>query len=99
MWTTARRATRSDFPTTVVAVGVLTALLGAQTANGPAERCVPSDGVIRQMLRERVDAQGKGVGIVVGVIEPEGARSFRTVSSMTATRARSTVTPSSRSAR
>jgi hypothetical protein len=60
--------------TTIVAVGVLTALLGAQTANGPAERCVPSDGVIRQMLRERVDAQGKGVGIVVGVIEPEGAR-------------------------
>lgn len=60
--------------TTVVVVGVLTALLGAQAANRPAERSVPPDGVIRRMLRERVDAQGKGVGIVVGVIEPQGAR-------------------------
>jgi CubicO group peptidase (beta-lactamase class C family) len=49
-------------------------LRGAQPAKGPADHDVPSDGDIRQILRERVQAQGKGVGIVVGVIESEGAR-------------------------
>jgi Beta-lactamase len=34
----------------------------------------PSDGDIRQILRQRVDAQGKGIGMLVGVIESSGAR-------------------------
>ena len=54
--------------------GVMTALLGAQARNSPAEPCAPSDGDIRRILTERVDAQGKGVGIVVGVIGPGGRR-------------------------
>jgi serine-type D-Ala-D-Ala carboxypeptidase/endopeptidase len=57
-----------------VVVGLATALPGAQPGNGAADRAVPSDGAVRQILRERVDAQGKGVGIVVGLIEPAGAR-------------------------
>lgn len=59
---------------TVVALGVLTALPGAQAPAGSSERVFPSDGDIRQILRQRVDAQGRGIGMVVGVIEPSGAR-------------------------
>ncbi len=55
---------------TAVVLGLMTALLGAQASNRPAELAVPSDGDIRQILLERVDAQGKGIGMVVGVIEP-----------------------------
>jgi CubicO group peptidase (beta-lactamase class C family) len=52
-------------------LGVLSALLGAQTTTSSA---VPSDGDIRRIIAERVDAQGKGVGIIVGVIGPGGRR-------------------------
>src|SRR5688572_4102022 len=52
----------------------MTTLLGAQPTNGSAVLVLPSDGDIRQILVERVDAQGKGVGIVVGVIGPRGRR-------------------------
>ena len=55
-------------------LGVMTALLGAQTTNSLAVLGLPSDGDIRRILAERVDAQGKGVGIIVGVIEPGGRR-------------------------
>ena len=55
-------------------LGVMTALLGAQTSNSPAEPGAPSDGDIRRILTERVNAQGKGVGIIVGVIGPGGRR-------------------------
>jgi CubicO group peptidase (beta-lactamase class C family) len=60
------------FSTTVV-LSVLTALPDAQTLTGTNQR-VPSDGDIREILRQRVDVQGKGIGMVVGVIEPAGAR-------------------------
>src|SRR5918993_226839 len=62
--------------TTVVlsVLSVLTALPGAQAPISSNERVFPSDGDIREILRQRVDAQGKGVGMVVGVIEPAGAR-------------------------
>jgi D-alanyl-D-alanine-carboxypeptidase/D-alanyl-D-alanine-endopeptidase len=55
-------------------LAVMTALLGAQTTNSVAVLGLPSDGDIRRILTERVDAQGKGVGIIVGVIEPGGRR-------------------------
>ena len=59
---------------TTVVVSVMTALLGAQAPNSSNERVLPSDGDIRQILRQRVDAQGKGIGMVVGVIDASGAR-------------------------
>jgi hypothetical protein len=52
----------------------MTALLGAQATNSSAVLVLPSDRDIRQILVERVDAQGKGVGIVVGVIGSGGRR-------------------------
>lgn len=58
----------------VVAVGLVTALLGAQAVNSSDVFVLPSDGDIRNILVERVDAQGKGVGIVVGVIGSRGRR-------------------------
>ena len=57
-----------------VLLSVTTALLGAQAPNSSNGRGLPSDDDIRQILRQRVDAQGKGVGIVVGVIDASGAR-------------------------
>ena len=59
---------------TTVVVSVMTALLGAQAPISSNERVLPSDGDIRQILRQRVDVQGKGIGMVVGVIELSGAR-------------------------
>ena len=57
-----------------VLLSVTTALLGAQAPNSSNGHVLPSDDDIRQILRQRVDAQGKGVGIVVGVIDASGAR-------------------------
>ena len=57
-----------------VLLSVTTALLRAQAPNSSNGRVLPSDDDIRQILRQRVDAQGKGVGIVVGVIDASGAR-------------------------
>jgi D-alanyl-D-alanine-carboxypeptidase/D-alanyl-D-alanine-endopeptidase len=58
----------------VIVVGLVTDLLGAQAINSSDALLLPSDGDIRKILVERVDAQGKGVGIVVGVIGPGGRR-------------------------
>ena len=83
-----------------ILLSVMTALLGAQATNSSNVRVLPSDDDIRQILRQRVDAQGKGIGIVVGVIGPvrrEGL--FRTARSVKETRARSMATPLSRLAR
>jgi D-alanyl-D-alanine-carboxypeptidase/D-alanyl-D-alanine-endopeptidase len=52
----------------------MTALLAAQATSTVAVLGLPSDGDIRRILAERVDAQGKGVGIIVGLIEPGGRR-------------------------
>ena len=35
---------------------------------------IPGDGEIRQILAERIDEQKRSVGIVVGVVEPDGRR-------------------------
>lgn len=53
------------------AIILLTASGGAQSLpNSP----VPPDSEIRKILVERIDAFHQGVGIVVGVIEPQGRR-------------------------
>jgi D-alanyl-D-alanine-carboxypeptidase/D-alanyl-D-alanine-endopeptidase len=57
-----------------VVAGSMTSLLGAQASRGAAAPVLPSDGDIREILVERVDAQGKGIGIVVGLIGPAGRR-------------------------
>ena len=44
------------------------------TAQSPANRPVPSDADILKILVERIDAQRQSVGLVVGVIEPNGRR-------------------------
>ena len=58
----------------MVVLSLTTVLLGAQAPGSSNGRVVASDEDIRQILRERVDAQGKGIGIVVGVIDASGAR-------------------------
>ena len=52
----------------------MTLLSGAVAAQSSPESPVPSDAEIRKILVERVDAFHQGVGIVVGVIEPQGRR-------------------------
>jgi hypothetical protein len=46
--------------------------LSATRFQQPNGHVLPSDDDIRQILRQRVDAQGTGVGIVVGVIDASG---------------------------
>jgi CubicO group peptidase (beta-lactamase class C family) len=50
---------------------MLAASAGAQS---PLNSPVPSDSEIRKILVERIDTFHRGVGIVVGVIEPQGRR-------------------------
>jgi CubicO group peptidase (beta-lactamase class C family) len=45
----------------------------AQTQTAPAS-AMPTEAEIRQILVDRIDAQHQGVGIVVGVVGPEGRR-------------------------
>ena len=54
--------------------GLMTTVAGAQATNSSAAIVLPSDADIRKLLAERVNAQGDGVGIVVGVVEPQGRR-------------------------
>lgn len=56
---------------------LLTGIAGAQSpVNSPVppNSPVPSDSEIRKILVERIDTFHQGVGIVVGVIEPQGRR-------------------------
>jgi len=55
----------------VLTITVLTSVATAQEATKSA---MPSDSDIRQMLVDRIDVQRQSVGIVVGVIGPEGRR-------------------------
>jgi CubicO group peptidase (beta-lactamase class C family) len=65
---------------TASAAGVLArwiTLAGPQATESPGAIVLPSDGDIRKMLAERVDTlagQDDGVGIVVGVVGPQGRR-------------------------
>jgi CubicO group peptidase (beta-lactamase class C family) len=49
-------------------------LAASACAQGPPNSPVPPDSEIRKILVERIDAFHQGVGIVVGVIEPQGRR-------------------------
>jgi CubicO group peptidase (beta-lactamase class C family) len=62
-------------------VGGLLAMSAAGVARGDDPRpsparawSTPSDAEIRQILVDRIDTQRQGVGIVVGVIDPQGRR-------------------------
>jgi CubicO group peptidase (beta-lactamase class C family) len=57
-----------------VLVGLTTTLAGIQAAQSSEAIGLPSDAEIRKILTERVGDQEKSVGIVVGVIEPQGRR-------------------------
>jgi D-alanyl-D-alanine-carboxypeptidase/D-alanyl-D-alanine-endopeptidase len=46
----------------------------AQSSPQPSTSALPSDAEIRQILVDRIDAQHQSVGIVVGVIGPDGRR-------------------------
>jgi len=52
----------------------LVALTSVATAQEAAKSAMPSDSEIRQILVDRIDVQHQSVGIVVGVIGPEGRR-------------------------
>jgi serine-type D-Ala-D-Ala carboxypeptidase/endopeptidase len=54
--------------------GLTTILAGTQPVQNSGAVVLPSDAEIHQMLAERVGAQENGVGIAVGVIEPQGRR-------------------------
>ncbi len=47
---------------------------GDSVGQASQESSMPSDSEIRQILVDRIDAQHQSVGIVVGVIGPEGRR-------------------------
>jgi D-alanyl-D-alanine-carboxypeptidase/D-alanyl-D-alanine-endopeptidase len=50
------------------------ALAGVLTAQSAPPSSFPPDPEIRKMLADRIDVQHQGVGIVIGVIGPEGRR-------------------------
>src|SRR5271157_2599685 len=54
-----------------LAMILFAAIAGAQS---PPNALVPPDSEIRKILVERIDTFHQGVGIVVGVIEPQGRR-------------------------
>jgi D-alanyl-D-alanine-carboxypeptidase/D-alanyl-D-alanine-endopeptidase len=57
--------------------GSMMALAGAQARQGSGAIVLPSNGDLRKVLEERVDILGgeeDGVGIVVGLIGPQGRR-------------------------
>ena len=57
---------------------VLSAVLAGAWIVAPASRAqetrVPDDAAIREILEQRIDTDRRGVGIVVGVLEPSGQR-------------------------
>ena len=61
----------------VVLGGLMTTVAGAQATKNSVRIVLPSDAEIRKILAERVDAlagQEDGIGIVVGLIGPQGRR-------------------------
>jgi serine-type D-Ala-D-Ala carboxypeptidase/endopeptidase len=57
---------------TVVLATLTTTVIGAPAAE--SSPVVPSDAEIRKILTERIGSHGNEIGIVVGVIEPQGRR-------------------------
>src|ERR1700722_359222 len=57
---------------TLIVTSLTTTLAATQTAQSAL--ALPSDGEIRKILAERVGAQEGSIGIVVGVIEPQGRK-------------------------
>jgi CubicO group peptidase (beta-lactamase class C family) len=45
-----------------------------KVAPAPASASLPSDAEIRELLKDRIDVQHKSVGMVVGIISPQGRR-------------------------
>ena len=80
-----------------IATAVL--LVASTVAQSPPNSPVPPDSEIRKILVERIDTFHQGVGIVVGVIEPQGRRMLLTAASIRAIRGRSTATRFSKSVR
>jgi serine-type D-Ala-D-Ala carboxypeptidase/endopeptidase len=72
MWLRALRVSAA-----IILAGMATADAGAQMKQGADASALPSDAEIRKILAERIEAiagQEDGVGIVVGVIGPQGRR-------------------------
>src|SRR5215468_3040099 len=65
--------TRQDLWIATAAVALLATLANSQTS-APVSSILPSDAEIRALLADRIDAQHKTVGIVVGIITPQGRR-------------------------
>ncbi len=65
------------FAVVALFAGLTATLAGAQFTPGTASNALPSDADIRKILTERVDTlagRQDGIGIVVGIISPEGRR-------------------------
>jgi len=62
--------THAIFPWVLAAI----ALAASTAAQSAPQSALPSDADIRQILVDRIDVQHQSVGIVVGVIGPEGRR-------------------------
>jgi serine-type D-Ala-D-Ala carboxypeptidase/endopeptidase len=58
----------------VLATGMIARTFAFAQAPVPQSSPVPSDSEIRRILADRVGAENKGVGIVVGAIDPRGRR-------------------------
>ncbi len=56
----------------IAATFVLPVLARAQTTLGRSQAAMPTDAEIREFLADRIDRQHKSVGMVVGIISPEG---------------------------
>ena len=65
--------TRQDLWIATAAVALLATLANSQTS-APVSSSLPSDAEIRALLVDRIDVQHKTVGIVVGIITPQGRR-------------------------
>jgi D-alanyl-D-alanine-carboxypeptidase/D-alanyl-D-alanine-endopeptidase len=65
---------RAMFRTLNRLVVVAVSLAGIATAQSASQSLLPSDAEIRKILVDRIDVQHQGVGIVIGVIGPEGRR-------------------------
>lgn len=73
MWHPVLKSASLLLPCVAIAAAVLDGQTG--TAAGPLPQpSLPSDSDIRQILVDRIDTQHQSVGIIVGVIGPEGRR-------------------------